>query len=87
MAAHPADWPWSSYPGYARRRERVGWLAYEAIYSAWQGEMGGGHPEAAYRRFVEKGLASIACRRIPFGRLLAAGCWAARSSSTGCELG
>src|SRR5271166_6078435 len=27
------------------------------------------------------------CRRIPFGRLLVAGCWAARSSSTGCALG
>jgi hypothetical protein len=27
------------------------------------------------------------CRRIPFGRLLAAGCWEARSSSTECELG
>ena len=26
-------------------------------------------------------------RRIPFGRLLAAGCWAARSSSTGCGPG
>ena len=25
LAAHPADWPWSSYPGYARRRDRVGW--------------------------------------------------------------
>ncbi len=52
LAAHPADWPWSSYPGYARRQDRVGWVAYEA----WQGEMGGSHPEAAYRRFVEEGL-------------------------------
>ena len=25
LAAHPADWPWPSYPGYARRRDRVGW--------------------------------------------------------------
>ena len=60
-------------------------MAYEAIYSAWQGEMGGNHPEAAYRRFVEKGLVTMP--EDPFGRLLVAGCWAARSSSTGCELG
>ena len=39
LAAHPADWPWSSYPGYARRRNRVGWVAHEAIYAAWQCEM------------------------------------------------
>ena len=36
---------------------RVGWVAYEAIYAAWQGEMGGNQPEGAYRRFVEAGLA------------------------------
>ena len=58
LAAHPADWRWSSYPGYAAgRRDRVGWVAYEAIYAAWQGEMGGSQPEASYRRFVEAGLA------------------------------
>jgi hypothetical protein len=57
--AHPADWPWSSYPGYARKRDRVAWVAYEAVYTAWQGETGGSHPEAAYRRFVEKGLATM----------------------------
>jgi hypothetical protein len=45
--------------GYARRRDRVEWVAYEAVYSAWQGEMGGSQPEAAYRRFVEKGLATM----------------------------
>jgi len=59
LVAHPADWPWSSYPGYARKRDRVRWVAYEEIYSEWQGEMGGNQPEAAYRRFVEKGLATM----------------------------
>jgi len=59
LVMHPADWPWSSYRGYARKRDRVAWVAYEAIYSAWQGEMGGSHPEAAYRRFVETGLATM----------------------------
>ena len=36
---------------------RVGWVAYEALHSAWRGESGGNDPEAAYRRFVEQGLA------------------------------
>ena len=57
LGDHPRDWPWSSYPGYDRRRRRVGWVAYEALHSAWRGESGGNDPEAAYRRFVEQGLA------------------------------
>ncbi len=59
LVDHPADWPWSSYPGYARKRDRVRWVAYETIYAAWQGEMGGNQPEAAYRRYVEKGLPTM----------------------------
>ena len=45
LADHPRDWPWSSYPGYDRRRRRVGWVAYEALHSAWRGESGGNDPE------------------------------------------
>ena len=41
LADHPRDWPWSSYPGYDRRRRRVGRVAYEALHSAWRGESGG----------------------------------------------
>ena len=52
LAAHPAQ----AIPAMPGRRDCVGWVAYEAIYAAWQGEMGGSHPEAAYRRFVEEGL-------------------------------
>jgi len=59
LVARPADWAWSSYPGYARRSARVGWVAYEAIYSAWRGEMGGSQVETAYRRFVEQGPATM----------------------------
>jgi hypothetical protein len=66
FAAHPRDWPWSSYPGYALRRRRVEWLAYDAVYSAWREEMGDGDPEAAYRRFVEAGL--VAPPENPFNR-------------------
>ncbi len=58
LAVHPRDWPWSSYSGYDRRRRRVEWVAYDALYSAWRGESGGNDPEAAYRRFVEQGLAT-----------------------------
>ncbi len=58
LRTHPVDWPWSSYPGYARKRARVEWVAYEPIFQAWRGEMGGNEPERAYRRFVEQGLAS-----------------------------
>ena len=57
LAAHPRDWPWSSYRGYAQRRHRLKWVAYDVLYSAWRGEVGGSDPEAAYRRFVEAGLA------------------------------
>ncbi|MGC8638624.1 MAG: transposase [Isosphaeraceae bacterium] len=56
LAAHPRDWPWSSYPGYNRASQRVKWVAYDELYSAWRGEMGGKDPAAAYRRFVEQGL-------------------------------
>jgi REP element-mobilizing transposase RayT len=57
LVDHPRDWRWSSYPGYGRRRERVDWVAYDQVYRAWQGEIGGANVEAAYRRFVEAGLA------------------------------
>ncbi len=56
LVDHPRDWAWSSYRGYARRTDRLDWIAYELVYQAWQGEVGGKHPEAAYRRFVESGL-------------------------------
>jgi putative transposase len=56
LVSHPRDWPWSSYPGYADRRRRVDWVCYDALYRAWEGEMGGQQAEVAYRRFVEAGL-------------------------------
>ncbi|MFO7901324.1 MAG: hypothetical protein R6U98_01580, partial [Pirellulaceae bacterium] len=41
LVDHPPDWPWSSYPGHARRRRRVAWISYDTLLSAWQGEFGG----------------------------------------------
>jgi putative transposase len=58
LVSHPREWHWSSYPGYASRRARVDWVAYDYVYAAWQGDMGGQDPETAYRRYVERGLAT-----------------------------
>jgi putative transposase len=38
LVAHPSDWAWSSYPGYASRKFRRPWVAHEALLSAWGGE-------------------------------------------------
>lgn len=56
LVDHPADWPWSSYAGYAHRRRRVPWIAYDTVLDAWQGEFGGSDAAVAYRRFVEQGI-------------------------------
>lgn len=56
LVDHPSQWPWSSYQGYCRKSARVGWIDYESVLEAWQGEMGGKNAETAYRRFVESGL-------------------------------
>ena len=56
LVAHPGDWRWSSYLGYASVRRRADWVAYEKLLSAWQGEMGGPDARSAYRRFVEAGV-------------------------------
>ncbi len=56
LVDHPADWPWSSYPGYAHRRRRVEWVAYDELWASWAGEFGGSDPAGAYRRYVTAGL-------------------------------
>jgi hypothetical protein len=56
LVTRPEEWLWSSYPGYRWKNKRFGWIAYDAVYRAWQGERGGKHPEAAYRRFVDAGI-------------------------------
>jgi len=52
----PAAWPWSSYPGYAHRRRRLEWVAYDELLASWDGEFGGSDPARAYRRYVTAGL-------------------------------
>ncbi len=56
LVVHPRDWQWSSHRGYCRQADRLEWLAYDRVFRAWQGEMGGFHPERSCRRFVEAGI-------------------------------
>ena len=56
LVGHPREFAWSSYPGYADKRKRLSWVAYDIVLSAWQGGMGGSDPAAAYRRFVQQGV-------------------------------
>lgn len=57
MVEHPAAWPWSSYPGFARRDRRLDWVAYDELLASWGGAFGGPDPAGAYRRYVTAGLA------------------------------
>ena len=45
-----------SYGGYTRKRERLGFVEYEALLGAWTGEFGGRNAATSYRRFVSQGL-------------------------------
>jgi len=58
LVRHPREYGWSSYRGYADKRKRLSWLAYDVLLDAWQGEMGGSDPSPAYRRYVEQGVIS-----------------------------
>ena len=57
IVQRPEQWPWSSYPGYARRRDRLDWVAYDELLAAWSGEFGRTDAEASYRRFMTAGIA------------------------------
>ena len=58
LALDPRDYPWSSYGGFADRRRRLSWVAYDVLLEAWQGELGGSDASVAYRRYVEQGVQS-----------------------------
>ena len=58
MVSRPEHWPWSSYPGYAYRSRRLGWVANEQLLAAWAGEFGRSDAEASYRRFVAAGISN-----------------------------
>ncbi len=56
---HPAAWAWSSYPGYAHRRRRLEWVAYDELLASWGGAFGGSDPAGDYRRYVTAGLSDL----------------------------
>ena len=56
LVEHPAEWAWSSYPGYAHRGRRLEWVAHDELLASWGGASGGRDPAAAYRRYVTAGL-------------------------------
>jgi putative transposase len=56
---HPAAWAWSSYPGYAHRRRRLEWVAYDELLASWGGAFGGSDPAGDYRRYVIAGLSDL----------------------------
>lgn len=58
LALHPREFPWSSYGGFADKRKRLSWVAYDVLLDAWQGELGGSDASVAYRRHVEQGVKS-----------------------------
>jgi putative transposase len=56
LVKHPAEWVWSSYPGYAHRGRRLEWVAYDELVASWSGAFGGPDPAGAYRRYVTAGM-------------------------------
>ena len=56
LVTDPAAWGWSSYPGYANRRRRLEFVAYDDLLAAWDGAFGGRDAGVAYRRFVSAAI-------------------------------
>ena len=56
LATTPEAYRYSSYPGYARKSQRVDWIAYDDHHRYWSGLNGGKDPAAAYRKYVKEGL-------------------------------
>jgi REP element-mobilizing transposase RayT len=56
LVVHPEQWAWSSYPGYCQPKRCFGFVAYDALLMAWQGDRGGDDPSSAYVAFVEAGI-------------------------------
>jgi hypothetical protein len=54
LVEHPAQWPWSSYPGYRDQSLHLPWVAYDDLLEAWSGSFGAG--KESYCDFVEQGL-------------------------------
>jgi hypothetical protein len=55
IVSDPSAWQWSSFLGYAHRRRRADWVAYDDLLSLWRGSFGGADPGRSYRRYVTSG--------------------------------
>lgn len=53
---HPAQWQWSSYPGYTNSDARLPWVAYHEFLNYWRDAFGSG--AKAYCDYVEAGMAN-----------------------------
>jgi putative transposase len=56
LVEHPAEWPWSSFPGYAHGDRRSDGVVYDELMASWGGASGGSDPAEAYLRSVTAGL-------------------------------
>jgi hypothetical protein len=54
----PEQWPHSSFVGYARKSQRLDWVAYDQLHASWQAAHGGSNPDRAYRQYVREGIHS-----------------------------
>ena len=54
LVRHPDAWAWSSYPGYSRARDRLGWVDYGPVLSEFSNDER--HARQVYRRYVMEGF-------------------------------
>ena len=54
MVARPQDYPWSSYPGYARARQVVDWVSYDRVLGEFAPDLSAAR--RAYSGFVRAGV-------------------------------
>ena len=56
LSETPQAFPYSSFGGYARKSQRLNWVAYGEHHRYWSGLNGGIDPTSAYRWFVIDGM-------------------------------
>jgi len=63
IVSRPEDWQWSSFAGFVDARRRVSWIAYEAVWAAWEGAFGGSDPGGPTRTSYGTGCSVLPSRR------------------------
>ncbi len=64
LSETPEAYPYRSFGGYARKSQRLDWVAYDEHHRNWPGRNGGNDSTSAYRRFVKDGLIDSVDSRI-----------------------